>query len=84
METVSESMCSPGTRMRTFTPRSMAASMASRASSSGTKYEAWMSRLCSAAAMAIRYIRCIVAPPPTGELMNICASISPASDCGGK
>ncbi len=77
-------MCSPGTSTRTFTPRSMAASMASSASSSGTKYEAWTSRVCSAAAMAIRYIRCIVAPPPTGELMNNWASIPPASDWGGK
>ena len=47
LRTVSESMCSPGTTMRSLTPRFIASSKARSERSSGTKYDADRSIECA-------------------------------------
>ncbi len=77
------SMCLPGSSTRMLTPRLRASSSARVISASGTKYAAARSMVLHAAAMAIRYIRCMLSLPPAGEATNNCASLSPTASSAG-
>ena len=84
LRTVSLSMCSPGTTMRSLTPRCIASTRACSVSASGTKYAADRSIERDAAVTASRYINCMLSLPPLGELLNICAAPGPAGANAGK
>ncbi len=66
-------MCSPGTTMRSLTPRFSASTRTRRLRSSGTKYAAERSIDRVAAVIASWYIRAMLSAPPVGELLNIWA-----------